>query len=94
MSMKVNRLGLINMRKRQSSELFKRAYSHNTNFTRYDGNNIMQESHFHLRNSMIFRALDMLGPLMRKYPKFGSGILRFSEKIFKRSDGFSGSIMR
>lgn len=56
------------------------------NFITYHGNNIMQGSHFNSWYNFVFKVLDTINPIIKKYPNFGARLIKLGEKIINRAD--------
>ena len=53
---------------------------------RYSGNNVMRNHHLNSWNAAVLKIIDKASPFMNKHPKFAIVIMKFGEKILKKSD--------
>ena len=57
-------------------------------FVNYRGNNVMRGSSFNAFHSVVFKSLDKLEPLMKKFPKFSDKVISLCAKLLKNANDF------
>ena len=85
MPIRVDRIEPIKIQHRNKTELLKK----NTNdksYIVYSGNNVMRNHHLNSWNAAVLKIIDKASPFMNKHPKFAIVIMKFGEKILKKSD--------